>query len=561
MLFIMKQKKIALFSLILLFIFRIDFLFADSNRLGAVATVHPLATKVGLEVLNNGGNAVDAAIAAAFALGVVDCHNSGIGGGCFLVLRLKDGRLVAIDGRETAPRKAESKLYMANGKVAPERSRTGPLAVGTPGALAAYTYAAKKFGSLPLKDLILPSAKIAENGFSVDATFAKRLASERESILRFAGTRKVLLHPDNSPYLQGEHLKLPDLAHTYRQIAIHGIDWFYRGPFAQQVAVWMKENNGVLSAEDFNGYQVQQRKPLISHYRKRTIVGFPPPSSGGIHVAQILNILENYDLKNASQSEFAHLTTEAMKLAFADRAYWLGDPAFTSVPTGLISSDYANSLAAKINPEYASEVKHHGTPPHAEEQIFGKHTTHIAAADTSGTWVALTTTVNTPFGSKIIVPGTGVILNNQMDDFAIAPGTPNAFGLVGAEANRLEPGKRPLSSMSPTIVLQGDRPILTLGAAGGPKIISQVVLTILRIIDRKMTLRQAVAAPRIHHQWRPNELFIEWKSKKWSFPEKVIDNLQQRGHNLMPLDYTGATQCVGYGADDKLIGIAEPRLP
>ena len=559
--FITISKMIAAFFLIVHSIFCADSVFAGSNHLGAVATVHPLATKVGLHILKDGGNAVDAAIAAAFTLGVVDCHNSGIGGGCFLVLRLADGRLIAIDGRETAPQKAKSKLFMANGKVVPERSRTGALAVGTPGALAAYAHAAEQYGSLPLKNLLLPAAQIAEHGFSVDATFAKRLAGEQKNILQFAETRKVLLHADKTPYLQGENLQLPDLARTYREIATHGADWFYQGPFAQQVAAWMKKNNGVLSAEDFHGYQVQQRKPLISQYQNRTIVGFPPPSSGGVHVAEILNILENFDLKRASQAEFVHLTTEAMKLAFADRAYWLGDPAFAPVPTGLISADYANKLATKIDHKQASQVKHHGTPLQAEEKIFGKHTTHIAAADTTGNWVALTTTVNTPFGSKIIVPGTGVILNNQMDDFSLAPGVPNAFGLVGAEANRIEPGKRPLSSMSPTIVMQGEKPILTLGAAGGPKIISQVVLTILRIIDRNMTLREAVAASRFHHQWRPDQLFVERRFKQWSFPEKVLEDLQRRGHTLTPLDYTGATQCVGYSTDGKLIGIAEPRLP
>ena len=534
---------------------------AETNPRGAVATVHPLATEAGRRVLQSGGNAVDAAIAAAFTLGVVDCHNSGIGGGCFLVLRLQDGSLIAIDGRETAPRGIDRTLFMKQGKIVPERSRTGPLAVGTPGALAAYVYAAEKYGSLPLKNLLLPAADIAEHGFPIDATFARRIESERQDILRFAETGKILLHDDQTPYTAGETLKLPDLAKTYRAIAARGSDWFYRGPFAQQVGAWMKQNNGVLDAEDFAGYQAQQRKPLVSHYRGRTIVGFPPPSSGGIHVAQILNILSNFDLGDCSQAAFVHLTTEAMKRAFADRAYWLGDPAFTPVPTGLLSTDYAKRLAEKIDPEKSTVVKQHGNPPAAEEQIFGKHTTHIAAADNEGNWVALTTTVNTSFGSKIIVPGTGVILNNQMDDFSLAPGVPNAFGLIGAEANRIEPGKRPLSSMSPTIVLQDGKPILTLGAAGGPKIISQVVLTILRVVDRGMTLREAVSAPRFHHQWRPDQLFIERATGKWSLRERGIEVLQQYGHTLAPLDYTGATQCVGYDKDGKLIGIAEPRLP
>ena len=534
---------------------------AETNPRGAVATVHPLATEAGRRVLQSGGNAVDAAIAAAFTLGVVDCHNSGIGGGCFLVLRLQDGSLIAIDGRETAPRGIDRKLFMKQGKIVPERSRTGPLAVGTPGALAAYVYAAEKYGSLPLKNLLLPAADIAEHGFPIDATFARRIESERQDILRFAETGKILLRDDQTPYTAGETLKLPDLAKTYRAIAARGSDWFYRGPFARQVAAWMQQNNGVLDAEDFASYQAQQRKPLVSHYRGRTIVGFPPPSSGGVHVAQILNILSNFDLAGCSQVAFIHHTTEAMKRAFADRAFWLGDPAFTPVPTGLLSTDYAKSLAEKIDPEKSTVVKQHGNPPAAEEQIFGKHTTHIAAADNEGNWVALTTTVNTSFGSKIIVPGTGVILNNQMDDFSLAPGVPNAFGLIGAEANRIEPGKRPLSSMSPTIVLQDGKPILTLGAAGGPKIISQVVLTILRIVDRGMTLREAISAPRIHHQWRPDKLFIERATGKWSLPERGIKVLQRFGHTLVPLDYTGATQCVGYDNDGILIGIAEPRLP
>ena len=529
---------------------------AESNAQGALATVNEQATRVGLRIMAEGGNAVDATVAAAFALGVVDCHNSGIGGGCFFVIRLSDGKLIALDGRETAPRESHPELYMRDGRVVPERSRTGALAVGTPGALAAYASVAEKYGRLPLKQLILPAIELAENGFVVDGAFAARLATEQKKLSRFPATRDTLLHKDGSAYRQGEMLRLPDLAVTYRAIAEHGIDWFYRGPFATRVDAWMKKNGGVLTTEDFDRYRIAERTPLVSRYRNRTIVGFPPPSSGGVHVAEILNILENYNLEQASESEYTHLTTEAMKLAFADRAYWLGDPAFTRVPRGLIDPAYAKRLAEeKISTERAGNVEKHGMPPRAEEDIFGKHTTHIAAADTDGNWVALTTTVNTSFGSGVIVPGTGVLLNNQMDDFSIAPGTPNAFGLVGAEANRLEPGKRPLSSMSPTIVLENKRPVLTLGAAGGPRIITQVVLTITRVIDRKMSLREAVAAPRFHHQWRPRDLFTER-----GLPQAVLEDLRLRGHRLAPLDYAGATQCVGYGADGQLLGITEPRL-
>jgi gamma-glutamyltranspeptidase/glutathione hydrolase len=534
---------------------------AGGNDSGALATVHPLATEAGLAILAKGGNAVDAAIAAALILGVVDCHNSGIGGGCFLLLRLPGGKLVAIDGRETAPHDVRAEMYFREGRLDPELSRIGPLAVGTPGALAAYAYAAKEFGTMPLEKLLLPAAQLAEQGFSIDPTFAVRLAAETTSLARFSGSRAAFLRADGTPYREGERLQLPDLARTYRAIARHGIDWFYRGPFAREVEAWMEEHGGVLSAEDFDNYRVSRRRPLVTSYRGRTIVGFPPPSSGGVHVAEILNILENFDLKTANQTDLVHLAGEAMKLAFADRAYWLGDPAFANVPRGLVDPGYARKLAQKIDRQRAREVPRHGIPPRADEDLFGKHTTHIAAADRAGYWVALTTTVNTPFGSKVVVPGTGVVLNNQMDDFSIEPGVPNAYGLVGAEANRLQPGKRPLSSMSPTIMLNGKTPQLTLGAAGGPRIITQVVLTIVRMVDRGMTLRQAVAAARFHHQWRPDRLFVEMQADRFALPTALINDLRRMGHNVQPLNYAGTTQCVGYTRDGHLIGIAEPRLP
>lgn len=533
-----------------------------TSDLGAVATVHPTATRAGLKALSEGGNAIDAAVAAALTLGVVDCHNSGIGGGCFILLHLPDGKLIAIDGRETAPEHATDDRYFDDGKLQPERSRIGPLAVGTPGALAAYAYAVEKFGRMSLGKLLLPAAEIAEKGFAIDPTFAVRLAAETRALARFEGSRNLLLQADGRPYRQGDLLRMPDLARTYRSIAGEGTDWFYRGPFARQVGTWMQQHGGVLSAEDFGSYRVQRRQPIISSYRGRTIVGFPPPSSGGVHVAEILNILEHFDLKDATDAQVVHLTTEAMKLAFADRAYWLGDPAFTNIPRGLIDKKYARELArGKIDPVQASPVKQHGLPPNATENVFGKHTTHIAAADTKGYWVAITTTVNTPFGSKVIVPGTGVVLNNQMDDFSIAPGVPNAFGLIGAKANRLQAGKRPLSSMSPTIMLVGEKPQLTLGAAGGPRIISQVVLTIIRMVDRGMPLAEAVAAPRFHHQWRPDQLFIETTGDNFTFPEPLIENLRKRGHIVTAMPYAGVTECVGYSVAGKLIAVTDPRLP
>ncbi len=319
----------------------------------------------------------------------------------------------------------------------------------------------------------------------------------------------------------------------------------------------MRGHGGLLTAEDFRQYQVKLRTPLRSSYRGYEIVGFPPPSSGGVHVAQILNILENFPLADASPPDRVHLVAEAMKRAFADRAYWLGDPDFAQVPRGLIDQSYAARLAKQIDTARAVRVSGHGQPPAWQTDVFGKHTTHIAAADAAGNWVAITTTVNTPFGSKVIVPDTGVMMNNQMDDFSIQPGVPNAFGLVGAEANAVAAGKRPLSSMSPTIVLKDNRPVMTLGAAGGPRIISQVVLTIIRCVDCGMSLPEAVAAPRVHHQWSPDRLYVEA-----TLDAAVVKALKARGHQVSLMPYAGVTQAIGISADGQnLIGVHDPRVP
>jgi gamma-glutamyltranspeptidase/glutathione hydrolase len=322
----------------------------------------------------------------------------------------------------------------------------------------------------------------------------------------------------------------------------------------------MADHGGILSANDFAAYKPLIREPLVTSYRGRTIVGFPPPSSGGVHVAQILNILSKFDisdLKSQSPALRVHVTAEAMKLAFADRAHWLGDPDFARVPRGLIDPTYGQSLASRIDLKRALTGVEHGTPPEHDEEVFGKHTTHIAAADAQGNWVALTQTVNTAFGSKVIVPGTGVILNNQMDDFSVQPGVPNYFGLVGSEANAIAPGKRPLSSMSPTIVLdpQG-KPLMTVGAAGGPKIITQVVLVISNVIDLHDDLETALKRPRFHHQWSPGELWIEN-----TFDKDVLAELEKLGHKLDPAAPTGATQAILAKPDGSgFLGFSEPRL-
>ncbi|HEU0011376.1 MAG TPA: gamma-glutamyltransferase [Verrucomicrobiae bacterium] len=524
---------------------------------GAVATVHPLATEAALEALRSGGNAVDAAVAAALTLGVVDSHNSGLGGGCFLLLRTPDGSFVAIDGREQAPAAATADMFVREGKANPRLSQFGALAIAVPGALAAYDYASRTHGRIPLARHLEAAAQLAANGFQVTRALAKRLEENAGELRQFESSRAAYLKPDGAPWREGDLFVQPDLAQSYKSIASEGAAWFYVGHFASAAAAWMKASGGLVTAEDFKSYQFKLREPVRTTYRGCEVVGFPPPSSGGVHVGQILNILEHFDLKKLGPEspEFVHLVAEAMKLAFADRAHWLGDPDFASVPRGLASKEYAARLASKIDRKHASVVAGHETPPRSTEDVFGKHTTHFSAADAEGYWVACTATINTSFGSKAVIPGTGIVMNNQMDDFSLQPGVPNYFGLVGGEANAIAPGKRPLSSMSPTLVLRDGRPILSVGAAGGPTIISQTLLAILYVVDFGMPAGKALAMPRFHHQWLPDELRVER-----SMPEKIVRELEKRGHKLKVVDSIGAAQAVVLDERKSgFTGVADPR--
>lgn len=531
-------------------------LFAQTNALtrGMVSSAHPLATEAGLNVLKSGGNAIDAAVAVGFTLGVVDTHNSGIGGGCFMLIRLANGKFVAIDGREMAPSAATRDMFLRDGKGDTELSQTGPLASGVPGEVAAFDYAIKKHGKKKLKDLILPAADLAENGFAVSQGFVNRLQSAADDLVKFEAARAIFL-PDGKPPKAGDILKQADLAKTYRAIAEQGSDWFYRGPFAQATEKWMQTNGGIMTAADFAKYHIVLREPVRTKYRGREVVSFTPPSSGGVHVVQMLNILEKFDLKSLDEATRLHVIAETMKLAFADRAYWLGDPDYAKVPRGLVSKKYATNLAKQIKLDRASEVKQYGLPPGWERDLFEKHTTHWSVADAEGNWVACTATINTSYGSKVVIPGTGVVLNNEMDDFSVQPGVPNAFGLVGAEANAVAPGKRPLSSMSPTIVLQKGKPIIAVGAAGGPKIISAVLLELVAMLDLGMTPQEAIAAPRIHQQWSPDELMVEK-----ALSANVKTALEQRGHVVKELNALSVSHIVARGADGKtFVGAADPR--
>ncbi len=529
-----------------------------TGRRGIVATVHPIATSAAINAFREGGNAIDAAVAAALTLGVVDGHNSGIGGGCLILIRLANGRLIAIDGREAAPLAASRDMYLRNGQADPDLSLVGPLACGVPGALMAYDHALRNFGRLKLRDLLLPAARIAESGFVITPEYGERLKTEAKALHRFEATRAIFLHADGTPKEPGETLRQADLGQTYRAIAAQGIGWFYDGPFAHATGEWMSQHGGLLSAADLALYRIALREPLVTTYRGLTVVGFPPPSSGGVHLAQILNILEHFDLRAMGQNsaEMIHVVAEAMKLAFADRAHWLGDPDHVRVPVGLVSKSYADGLHQLIKSDRVTAVPAHGLPPDATENYFGKHTTHFSTADAQGNWVACTATINTSFGSKVVIPGTGVVLNNEMDDFSIQPGVTNYFGLPGAEANAIAPRKRPLSSMSPTLLLKRGQPFLALGAAGGPTIISQTLLALLHTIDFGADLESALTQARFHQQWIPDELRIERKAG-----EKLLGELRQRGHKVIPVGSIGAAQAVGINPlGGGFVGVHDPRV-
>ena len=513
---------------------------ADNFRL-SIATVDSIATNAGVEAYKAGGNAFDSAVAAALVLGVVNGYNSGIGGGCFIVGRTSESEKFTINGRETAPSKAHENLFVIDGKAQSQLSKEGALAIAVPGALLAYSELSKKYGRLPFRTHLINAAKIAKNGFQISESYAERIKANEDQLRKHEASAKIFLDQNGNALKAGTKLQQVDLSNTYQKIAKNGTDWFYKGKFAEITHDWMIRNGGILTKEDLRDYHTTNPNPIVTQYKDFTIIGMPPPSSGGIHVAQILNILENFNLQNVKPQspKYYHLISEAMKLAFADRAHWLGDPAFANVPKGLISKKYAKFLAEKIDLNKIIRVKTHNTPPGADQDFFNKHTTHFCCSDDKGNWVSITSTINTSFGSKVIIPGTGVLMNNEMDDFSIQPGIPNAFGLIGNESNKVEGGKRPLSSMSPTIILRDNVPVLATGAAGGPTIISQTVLTILNTLEYGMSISEALAKPRFHHQWKPDVIRIEK-----SAGAHIISLLREKGHNLKVYESFGSTQSI-----------------
>ncbi|MGH7871325.1 MAG: gamma-glutamyltransferase [Candidatus Binatia bacterium] len=543
------------FSILLLF----TFLQSDvsgrtlQSDAGLVVADSELASEAGMAILKRGGNAVDAAIATAFALSVVDQASSGLGGGGFMVIyRAKDKKSFALDFRETAPQASRKELYMKDGKAAPALSLTGALAVAVPGEVAGLIEARKRFGSLPMTTLVAPAIKLASDGFPLDATLRIAIERQQSGMKQFPNLGRVFMPNGRLPN-EGDLIRQTDLADTLKTIADQGAEVFYRGRIGAAIVETIKSNGGVMTLDDLKNYQAVWREPLIGTYRNRTVVTMPPPSSGGVAILEMLNILEGYKLDQLQHNSavYLHLITESMKHTFADRAHFLGDPDFVHVPVRkLTAKEYAGWIRGRIAPDKTYPPAFYGYYNYNPEK---GGTTHFSVIDRFGNAVACTQSVNTRFGSKLMASGTGIVLNNEIDDFAIHADSANVYGLVGNEANSLQPKKRPLSSMSPTIILRDGRPELVVGAAGGPRIISATLQTILNVLDFRMPVKLAVDAPRVHHQWMPNRLNVEGK-----IPSEEKKALEQRGHVLREQTELGVVQAITWQGTT-MRGAADPR--
>jgi len=526
---------------------------------GMVSSQNAHASEVGAQVLADGGNAVDAAVAVGFALAVTLPRAGNLGGGGFMLVHdAAADETVAIDYREAAPRRANRDMFLdEDGNVDPERARFSHLSAGVPGTVAGLWRAHRDYGTLPWKRVVEPAIRLARDGFEVTYDLAGLLASRKERMCRLEAACRYFYKPGGEPYQPGERLMQPDLADTLQLIAEEGPDAFYKGAIADKIVAEMERGGGFVDAESLAAYEPVVRDPARGTYRGYEVLTMPPPSSGGIHVVQMLNILENFPVAEfgSGSADAIHVLAETARLAYADRSKHLGDPDYYDVPADwLMSKAYARQLAATIDMKRArpsSEVAP-GVPPAYESP----DTTHFSVMDRDGNVVSNTTTLNFSFGSGIAVAGAGFLLNNEMDDFSAKAGVPNAFGLLGGEANEIERGKRPLSSMTPLIVLDDGDVWFATGSPGGSRIITTVLQMVVNVIDHGMNIAEAEAAPRMHHQWYPDVLQLES-----GFSPDTIRILEARGHEIAATQWSmGSLQTVAF-KDGVFRGSSDPRRP
>ncbi|MDJ0839112.1 MAG: gamma-glutamyltransferase [Acidobacteriota bacterium] len=528
------------------------------GKKGMVTSQEVLASQVGLDVLKQGGNAVDAAVAVGYALAVTLPKAGNLGGGGFMLVYLAgENKTVAINFREMAPAGAHRDMYLdENGEVDKNKARFSYHSVGVPGTVAGMSYALDKYGTMSLKKLLKPAAALARKGILVTYSLSADITRVRKRFEKCDATRAIFLRPDGTPWQPGEILVQKDLAWSLKQIARKGPDAFYKGKIGQRLAADMAEHGGLINMQDLAAYRVTESEPVWGEYRGHKIASMPPPSSGGVHVIQMLNILEGFPVAEMGHNSAAglHLLAETMKPAYADRSKYLGDPDFYDVPvSGLISKDYADELRKKISQETARPSTDIG--PADPLPYESTETTHYSVVDQYGNAVAVTYTLNFSFGTSLVAAGTGILLNNEMDDFSSKPGSPNAFGLLGGEANAIQPGKRPLSSMTPTMVFKDGKPMLITGSPGGSTIITAVLQIILNVVDHKMNIAEAACTPRMHHQWLPDKLRLEK-----GISVDTLRLLESMGHKVERTDTMGSTQSILL-KDGKMFGASDPRRP
>jgi gamma-glutamyltranspeptidase/glutathione hydrolase len=526
------------------------------GKKGMVVTSHFLATNSAQDVLEKGGNAIDAAVTAAFSLAVTQPRSGNIGGGGFMLISSeKNNEVVAVDYREKAPAGATVDMFLdKEGNADSQLSRYSHLAAGVPGTVAGLALALETYGTISLKEAMAPAIKLAEEGFVVTPRFSDGLKDKQEMLKKWDSSNKIFYKPDGSFYEPGELFVQKDLAATLKRIAEHGAQEFYVGKTAELLVAEMAKHGGLITMEDMKNYAPTMRKPVHGQYRGYDIYSMSPPSSGGVHIVQILNILEGYPIAEYghNSARTIHLMAEAMKRAYADRSFYLGDEDFVKVPLqGLTSKDYAKKIREGIDMNKATPSS--TIAPGKPLPYESNETTHFSIVDKFGNAVSNTYTINFSYGSGIVVDGAGFLLNNEMDDFSAKPGVPNAYGLIGGEANKVEPNKRMLSSMSPTIVKQHGKNFLVTGSPGGSRIITTTLQVIMNVIDHGLNIQSAVAAPRFHHQWLPDELRIEE-----GISVDTIKILQEKGHEVQQKSAMGAIQSIMV-KDDMMYGGADPR--
>ncbi|WP_120785201.1 gamma-glutamyltransferase [Marinobacterium aestuarii] len=526
-------------------------------RNGMVVTSHYLATDEALKVLENGGNAIDAAVTAAFALAVTQPRSGNIGGGGFMLVSSETaGEVVAIDYREKAPAGATRDMFLdKDGNADSELSRYSHKAAGVPGTVAGLALALEKYGTLSLADALAPAIRLAEDGFIIPSRFSDGIGERADKLRQFESSAKVFFKSDGSLYKAGERFVQKDLAATLKRIAAQGVKGFYEGETADLIVAQMQAGGGLISLDDLKNYAPAIRKPVHGNYRGYDVYSMSPPSSGGTHVVQILNMLEAYPIAETGHNSAAtiHLMAESMKRAYADRSEYLGDTDFVKVPVaGLTSKDYAAELRATIDPQKATDSA--SLKPGNPVPYESNETTHFSVVDKFGNAVSNTYTINFSYGSHIVVDGAGFLLNNEMDDFSAKPGVPNAYGLLGGEANKVEPGKRMLSSMSPTIVQKDGKNFLVTGSPGGSRIITTTLQVLMNVIDHNLNIQAAVNAPRVHHQWLPDEIRVEE-----GISPDTVKLLEGMGHKVSQQAAMGAIQSIMVAEDGTFYGGADPR--